>query len=80
MAWHDYHNLAYWADDWDEAGEEGHEGREYLKLQAETEKAVLLEMKPGVEWWLPKSQIRIDREQKRVWIPEWLASRKRLGL
>lgn len=55
----------------DQEAEEGHEGFEYVRIVVETEKAILFEF-PDRERWLPKSQIEVDKELKRVWVVRWL--------
>jgi len=47
------------------------------EIKVETDKAVLIN--DGTkEVWLPKSQIEINREDKEVTMPEWLAIEKEL--
>jgi N-acetylglucosamine-6-phosphate deacetylase len=47
------------------------------EIKVETDKAILIN--DGTkEVWLPKSQVEINREDKEVTMPEWLAKEKEL--
>lgn len=44
----------------------------------ETEKAILIDHRGEERTWLPKSQVEVDTEGKKVTMPEWLALEKGL--
>lgn len=72
MSWDEYHNLAYWSDDADEATDEGHEGTAFLAIEHETERAFLFRFLRHSAW-IPKSQIHhLDREKRIVVVSQWL--------
>jgi len=47
----------------------------YDSILRETEKAYLLEI-DGEEVWLPKSHVTLDKQNKEITIPDWLATEK----
>lgn len=47
-------------------------------VEAETEKGVLV-MVAGEGVWLPQSQVTIDKDGGRAWVPRWLAEDKNLA-
>lgn len=49
----------------------------YDSIENETEKAVLFSISDE-EIWLPKSQIKIEKEDHVVWVPRWLADKNNL--
>jgi len=48
----------------------------YRKLMRTTEKAWCLLLGDGRAEWFPKSQCTLDREEKILLVPEWLAYEK----
>ena len=50
----------------------------YDEIKHETDKAWLLEMGDS-ESWFPKSQCKIDKDEKKIIMPAWLAISKGLG-
>lgn len=54
----------------------------FIGIEDETEKAYLINLGLNYgdieSYWLPKSQIRISKDKKKVFIPEWLCKEKGL--
>ena len=53
----------------------------YHRIEAETSKAVLVRFKPREEpVWMPLSQVELDRDEKIITVPDWLADEKDLDI
>lgn len=68
----------YWAEDMDEALDEGHEGLHYSELLGQTEKAIHLRF-GSIRAWIPRSQIDGWQPEKRwILIAMWLREAKQI--